>query len=175
MVFRTSGLVVFAVFCLLPAAAPPSYRYVRTEQGLRTVEARLLQARIGNDRATSLPHPLLQLHRFSMKGELRTRADVFAGIDRPRDYVQKLAVDRVSVKGDTGAIARAKNIITDAAGNRLLEIRFTDTFIYEEGGGSRWRRKRLASNNRLVRGPISPSRRAVRNESFPSSIFKAIH
>jgi hypothetical protein len=32
-------------------------------------------------------------------------------------------------------VVAGKNIITDAAGKRLLEIRFTDTFIYKDG---RW-------------------------------------
>jgi hypothetical protein len=93
-----------------------------------------LQALISKDRATLDCILSTDFTDSSMKGELRTRAYVFAGIDRPRDYVQKLAVDRATLKGDTGVVT-GKNIIIDTAGKLLLEIRFTDTFIYEEG---RW-------------------------------------
>ena len=40
----------------------------------------------------------------------------------------------MTVKGDTGVVA-GKNVITEAAGNRVLEIRFADTFTYQDG---RW-------------------------------------
>ena len=75
MVFRTSGLVVFAVFCLLPAAYAACPTDVRTEQGLRTVEARWVQALISKDRATLDCILSSDFIDSSMKGELRTRAE----------------------------------------------------------------------------------------------------
>jgi Domain of unknown function (DUF4440) len=105
-----------------------------TEQGLRTAENRWLQALVNKNIATLDCILSANFTDSSMKGELRTRDDVFADLNRPRDYVQKLAIERVTVKGETG-IFLGKNVITDSAGNRLLEIRCTGTFIYED---NRW-------------------------------------
>ena len=126
--------LIFLVACLYTAAHAACPADLHTEQGLRNVEDRWLRALTTKDRATLDCILSSDFTDSSMKGELRTRADVFSGLDRSRDYVQKLAVDRVTIKGNTGVVA-GKNIITDAGGNRLLEIRFSDTFIYEDG---RW-------------------------------------
>jgi hypothetical protein len=126
--------LIFLVACLYTAAHGACPVDPLTEQGLRSVEERWLRALTTKDRATLECILSSDFTDSSMKGELRTRADVFFSLNRPRDYVQKLAVDHVTVKNDTGVVA-GQNIITDAAGNLLFEIRFTDTFIYQDG---RW-------------------------------------
>jgi hypothetical protein len=126
--------LIFLIACLYCAAHAACPADSHTEQGLRKVEDRWLQALISKDRATLDCILSSDFTDSSIKGELRTRAEVLGSLDRPRDYIQKLAIDRVTVKGDTGVVA-GKNIITGAAGNHLLEIRFTDTFIYQDG---RW-------------------------------------
>jgi len=133
MHLRGIFLVVLVVssYCKAHAACPAD---PHTEQGLRKVEHRWLRALTSKDRTTLDCILSPDFTDSSMKGELRTRADVFSGLDRPRDYVQRLAVDRVTVRGDTGVVA-GKNIITDSNGKLLLEIRFTDTFIHQ---GGRW-------------------------------------
>ncbi len=130
MHFR-SIVLIFLVACVYTVAHAACPADPHTEQGLRKVEDRWLRALTSKDRATLECILSSDFTDSSMKGELRTRADVFSGLDRPRDYVQKLAVDRVTVKGDMGVVA-GKNIITDADGKLLLEIRFTDTFIYQD-------------------------------------------
>ena len=123
------------VSLLMAAAVANGLRQPETSQGALNTEAAWVQALMRRDRSTLSALLAPGFVDVTWQGEARTREAVIEALPRRPDTTIELSDLDARLYGDA-AIVRGLNTVHDASGRLVGRVRFTDVFVYRDGG---WR------------------------------------
>ena len=136
---RTAARMLAALAVLALAggvrAAPNPLRQPRTEAGVRAAEAAWVAALQARDTATLARLLTDDFVDTGWQGARRTKPQMLAGLAANGPQPLEISDLAVSLHGDT-AVCRGLNTVRGPDGSVRARIRFTDVFLYRDGG---WR------------------------------------
>jgi hypothetical protein len=151
---RRNAIVVFVITAVTVASATAcnTKPMPRTLQSLLNAEqhwANVLDA--GDARALSC---ILgdEFSDSTAEGGLRDRAQATEAVSQRRPLRQDLQELKAEILGETG-IVHGVNHLSNAAGQEVARVRFTDVFVYRQG-----RRQAISAQETLVREAASSKR-----------------
>ncbi|HVZ16206.1 MAG TPA: nuclear transport factor 2 family protein [Terriglobales bacterium] len=117
----------------------------KSQEGLLVIENRWVKALDNRDQAALACILGAEFKDAGVYGQVRDRAQVLSELPNRRDAGQHLQDLDTIVLGDTGVV-RGVNHLTAPDGKPLVDVRFTDVFVYREG---RW--QAVSAQETLVR------------------------